>query len=866
MSDKRRQLREGRFVENAAASDEASWDDIQSHVDEAIAALPEKIREPLIGHFLEGQTYDEIAKTLGIPRSTAASRVQKGLETVRKSLKKRGIPISAAGLATLVAANTSHAAPASLVAALGKLSIAGTGGSGVAAATAGGAALASKLIVTGGIGIMTKKVLTVVGVLLLLGVFTYSLHELSGRRVIEEEPEAIPEAAKKPEAEPPDLMEGESVALQAEKVTAAPSPEDENALPEEKPEALLSASISGYVMDNEGYPVGGASIYIEIIRGTNRTDVAKTYSATTDEEGRYEVTAIDTFGEVFAFASAEGYVMKRVMASVSAGTKQDDVNFALTTADFFVAGWVVSEDQEPIPGASVGTPYFGYCDDDCQHLAHKAAKRGRAHVSDLKLVFATTDERGYFNVAIPEEGFCDFTVTAEGYGPGFFPKVHTGTEDAVFVLSSFGAIAGRVTRPDGTPVEDVTVRAVGEVFAGGRTTGGKSFKTSPVVVTTGSQGDYLCEHLGADYSYTVTVPGSEPENETRTPQDEDVRHIAAMLRSLMRDESMAEPIRAQVKGVRVQAGRTTTGVDLVIRPVSSTTAVIHGTVTDSTTGAPACGVTVEAAGTSIGLGDMAVTNRDGSYILRIGHITETYSFLVRYTYLTEGGNAWPEPEGEIATLELGPGDDEELNFAVDAPIVVPVRYVDTNGVPLVGIEAAIRQAGGGGGCGGVLESDIEGRVTFHGIPPFLELEALAWRKEGALRTMGVSDPFVGQPGETVPEVLVVCHGLGGIEGIMVDSSGQPIPHVSVPLKIMQEDGSLLWGCRASTDAQGAFCVLDSLPEGVCAQVFFVVDKEDHFDLAVIEDIEIVADAVTNVGTIVLEPVSREDAMRMLAHE
>ena len=104
--------------------------------------------------------------------------------------------------------------------------------------------------------------------------------------------------------------------------------------------------------------------------------------------------------------------MQRVYTSVSPGTKQDEVNFTLTVADFFVAGWVVSKDQTPIPNALVGTPYFGYCDDDCQHLAHK---RGRAHVSDTKWVFATTDESGYFNVAIPDEGLCDFTVTAEGY-------------------------------------------------------------------------------------------------------------------------------------------------------------------------------------------------------------------------------------------------------------------------------------------------------------------------------------------------------------------------------------------------------------------------------------------------------------------
>ena len=80
-------MRENRFAEeNGHTSTEIGWDDIQTYVDEAIAELPERLRWPVVAHYLEGQTYHTIAGSLGVPRSTVASRVQKGLDVVRKSL------------------------------------------------------------------------------------------------------------------------------------------------------------------------------------------------------------------------------------------------------------------------------------------------------------------------------------------------------------------------------------------------------------------------------------------------------------------------------------------------------------------------------------------------------------------------------------------------------------------------------------------------------------------------------------------------------------------------------------------------------------------------------------------------------------
>jgi len=115
-SNKRREMRERRFAEKVNSRSEIGWDDIETYVDQAIGELPEKLRYPIVHHFLEGQTYDAIAQFLGVPPSTLASRVQKGVESIRKSLKSRGIPVTAVALVAMLASNAAEAIPPSLAA------------------------------------------------------------------------------------------------------------------------------------------------------------------------------------------------------------------------------------------------------------------------------------------------------------------------------------------------------------------------------------------------------------------------------------------------------------------------------------------------------------------------------------------------------------------------------------------------------------------------------------------------------------------------------------------------------------------------------------------------------------------------------
>ncbi len=125
-SDARRREREIRYASRTAEGAERAWEDMLGFVDEAIAALPEKLREPVVAHFLEGETHNAIAAQMGISQSGVTRRIQRGIEQIRKTLSRRGVDISASILTAVLLRNAAEAAPVSLVTNLGKVALAGS--------------------------------------------------------------------------------------------------------------------------------------------------------------------------------------------------------------------------------------------------------------------------------------------------------------------------------------------------------------------------------------------------------------------------------------------------------------------------------------------------------------------------------------------------------------------------------------------------------------------------------------------------------------------------------------------------------------------------------------------------------------------
>lgn len=106
--------------------DQAAWSEIAPLLDQVLAELPDELRLPLIGHYLEGRTQGEIAEELGISRPTVNRRIEEGLQELRRSLRQGGAA-EASGMGMLLMGMGQMSLPATVKVGLTKIALAGMG-------------------------------------------------------------------------------------------------------------------------------------------------------------------------------------------------------------------------------------------------------------------------------------------------------------------------------------------------------------------------------------------------------------------------------------------------------------------------------------------------------------------------------------------------------------------------------------------------------------------------------------------------------------------------------------------------------------------------------------------------------------------
>jgi RNA polymerase sigma factor (sigma-70 family) len=119
--ESRRQLREQIAVEmnhmnapQSSAGFQPAWTEIESFLDDAMAALEETDRSAVLLRYFENKTLREVGEALGASEDAAQKRVSRAVERLREFFSKRNVIIGASGLAVLVSANAVHAAPVGL--------------------------------------------------------------------------------------------------------------------------------------------------------------------------------------------------------------------------------------------------------------------------------------------------------------------------------------------------------------------------------------------------------------------------------------------------------------------------------------------------------------------------------------------------------------------------------------------------------------------------------------------------------------------------------------------------------------------------------------------------------------------------------
>jgi RNA polymerase sigma factor (sigma-70 family) len=796
------------------ASVDAERMELRETVRRKVDELPAKTREAVYLYYFEELSLKEIAAYLGNSPNAVARLLKYG----RRLLKDKLWDEAAESIRDLRPKEESIVAACAAIP-FGAAPWCTTGG--VAAVTA--AAGIGKLLSTGGvIAMSTKSVVSITAVvaLAILALVVWSPWATEPSSPVPKEALVLGAvmSADDPFALQADVA-SDVVPEDAEEPAEPVVPEESLAQDPVSPEpAIGPASVSGRVIDDRGYPIENATVHVEVEKDDSGYELKKAYTTTTDKDGKYALSEITEFGSADAYASAQGYVMGDTGGlKLAAGSNRDGVDFTLDRGRYFIAGQVVSESREPIPGASINLRFY----------RGKPPREKSIYISaGPKLKFTTSDSNGRFEMAIPWDSYCDFTVKKEGYGTAYFTRIATGTDDAMFVLRSGGALSGSVTTVDREPVEGATVSAQGAT----RPEGNSNLQTMPIraaKVVTDADGNYVLDGLGEDYVYTVSV---------RPPAGQDT--------------SVALGAAAK-QNVRVRAAETTYGVDFVLQQLGEVR--IYGTVTDESSGKPAYPVGVWASVVEPDddfAGDRSVgrkkTKSDGSYSLTM-KLSKGARVKVGWSYApashTLGG-------GDVETFYIEPGTEKRVDLKVDAPITVPLRAVDKDGKPVAGLRLWYEtQNKGSYGSGYTTGSD--GRFIYHGLQPN---EKHRFRAYSGNIVVGKSAWFKGKPGETLPEVEIVCEARGGIEGVLVDDKGIPVAITEIGCTAVFDNGTIAEPTGTHTDSNGSFVILNALPVGVYSVMGVGFARDDMIYRALAEDVEIEIDGVTDLGTLTAEPV------------
>lgn len=422
---KRRQAREIRHASDRAAAQGGAQAKILDLVDEAIDALPDELRIPVIEHFLHQKSHQEVADALGMPRRTASHRIGQGVEQLRLHLKKRGVAVPVLGLTALLEQESAQAAdvPASLHAALGKHALAGSSTAYIPAAGGVAAVVALK----------KAWIAAAAATILALAWWLAPGGSLAPQR---SGPPPVPFAMDEEDMLTEEPKPGDHALTESIE-------DDTQAVTDGVQDAVLVGAISGKVYDQDSLdPIPGTKVVVASSGGASTsvyaiTEADGSYRTPKLSAGPYIVYRDETPG--YAPTQRTGVGKKWPEPGRIDGTHvtlagDATVDFALQKG-LVVAGTVLDKRERGVEGAEVMASVFG------SEFAQSTS----------------TDAEGRFALAgLTPTANLHVRVTKQGYGEAALSNlrlVAPGTDDLKIHLTNAASISGIVVDHHGQPLE-----------------------------------------------------------------------------------------------------------------------------------------------------------------------------------------------------------------------------------------------------------------------------------------------------------------------------------------------------------------------------------------------------------------------------
>lgn len=846
-SARRRRQREKDFVAGQPVQTEASWNDIYAYVDGEISDLHEKFRIPVVAHFLEGQTHEAIAKSLGLSRPAVTYRIEKGVQLIGKALRKRGISVAAVALSSLLGANLATAAPlpASLVSSLGKLVLAHSGKSviGFSVKTLGGLLVMKKVTIG-----VTALLLAMLGLWMLTQPNQVEQAGTSGPEKsvgITQETESRPpeEASVTPS---PRASADETAGLTGAASETTPEPDtgaraSAAATLEEGgiADPALYCSISGAVTDREWKPIPGARVIViaygydredrdmrdPYLAHAIRTNRGRHFQTITDHRGKYKIADISFEKSILVLAYKESYTARYARlgdgtASImlSPGDMLNNIDIRLSTGTV-LRGRVLSPRGAPVSDAVVSIMGVG--------TTRSSRQEGLVSFGGEGLTY--TDQVGRFSLGFyPKADYCNLCVTSEAYGVSSFPMVAISDKEIELRMHGPASMMGTITQADGTPANDKIVTMQGLLYMGDGPGSSGSY-TSTHSAPLDNQGQYKIANIDPGQTYKV--------------------HLATL---------DARPLTDQIDIPDFTSGETRTW-DYVLHGQI----MVRGRVLGEFSGKPVQDVEVECrkdgehlSSNEIQQGSVRV-NDDGTYEFKILTGPGRYSFDAGYIGLPFHGetlSSGSDFEGGLERggqdVELKGGDEIELDLALPDPYTIQVRVVDSQGNAVQDAFMRVRMGTGWHGPSG--RTNEEGRFSFSGFAPDVDGWMDCEHNSGYVDTL--TAVYVGEPGEIIPEETIVVNEETSITGLAIDHTGMPLSSVGLTITAYdphQGDARII-----RTDENGNFTAARIPATDVSLEITFEREGQTYRWTSTSQTLPI--DYVTDLGVITLTPEDGEN--------
>ena len=429
-AENRRAEREARYDRDRPKHTEIGWDDIYELVDEAIAALPDKQRDVVVAHYLEGKTHDAIARELGISRPAVTQRVQAGVAGIRATLGKRGVAVPLAALGALLANGAEAFAPIALAAQLGKIGLSGYVGK-----TGTGIGLWQGMVT----GLGTAKGLAT-GVVLVVAISA----GVAGLAQIDRGAEEVRTGNDSP-------AQANSSTVPVAMETDGSPPDSAAVAPVESaaPAATITAGsqgarIYGKVVDTKGIPVDGANVNL-----SGSTDPFGGIGRVSEEDGSFEFLNVLPAKSCWigSHMTQDGKRLGGGQVELNPVLQGESYEVLLTLYDGVIAGRVLDEHAKPVSGIEV------------------VANPHEWHYR-FSLPSSETGEDGRYQIIGVMSGEYEMTLKSPDG-----PYLKTGVvvrSDGIGVRSEVnlvlkpaqgGVLRGRVTNMEGGPIERAYVHA-----------------------------------------------------------------------------------------------------------------------------------------------------------------------------------------------------------------------------------------------------------------------------------------------------------------------------------------------------------------------------------------------------------------------